>query len=227
MRYQNPDELKTSAAAIRAKLQHGRPLPLKGRCVPIFEKFMPSRRARILECGPGAGRFLRALADRGYTRLFGCDIGRYIVPEIEKKLSGFAALDLSFNKLPWPDNSFDAVCAWEVLEHLENPHNVLREIHRVLRPGGFFMISLPNIFHIVSRLVFLKRGVFPQYNEKNNHLSLFPRGVFEKTVLKYFDLQEEGYVFSGLNWLWLAHVKFLPENQWFGRWVYYVLKKKS
>ena len=88
-------------------------------------------------------------------------------------------------------------------------------------------MSVPNIFHIVSRLVFLKRGLFPRWNETNNHISMFPRGIFEKTFLKYFSLVKEGYTFSKISLPLLNKIKFLPENQWFGNWVFYILKKRD
>lgn len=225
MKYENPEEIWRSAGAIRRKFQTGRPLPLKGRSVPIFERTVPDRNARVLEIGPGAGRFPATLHADGYRHLSACDISRYLLPDIEALLERFAVLDLSFESLPWPDESFDAVCAWEVLEHLENPHHAIREIHRALAPGGRFLLSLPNILHIVSRLVFLKRGVFPQWNETNNHISMFPRGVFEKAILRYFRLIEAGYVGSGVNLPLLRRLRIFPENEWFGRWVYYVLEK--
>lgn len=226
MPYLTPEEIRNEHDAIYQGRQSIRPLPLRGRCVPIFQEFVLDPSSRVLEYGPGAGGFLRALAEKGYKNIYGCDIGNYIAKDTVPRLRGFAELDLSFDRLPWDDASFDAVAAWEVLEHVENPHHAIREAHRVLRPGGSFFISVPNIFHIVSRLVFLKRGVFPQWNESNNHISVFPHGIFEKTVLKYFDLIKEGFVYTVVQLPLLKHVSFFPENQWFGRWVYYVLKKK-
>ena len=227
MKYANPDEIRASGDSIREKFQTGRPLPLKGRAVGIFERAVPDRGARVLEIGPGAGLFLKALEGDGYRHLSACDIDRYLLLDVERVIERFADLDLSFDKLPWEDNSFDAVCAWEVLEHLENPHHAVREIARVLTPGGVFLLSQPNKFHIVSRLVFLKRGLFPQWNESNNHISLFPRGVFEKAILRYFEQIESGFVGSGINLPVLRHIRIFPENEWFGRWAYYVLEKPN
>lgn len=45
--------------------------------------------------------------------------------------------------LPFPDNSFDAVVSFEVFEHVFNIEEVLKEVRRVLRPGGIFLLSVP------------------------------------------------------------------------------------
>ena len=46
--------------------------------------------------------------------------------------------------LPFRDNSFDVIISLEVLEHVEQPAAVPREVYRILRPGGWFYLSCPN-----------------------------------------------------------------------------------
>lgn len=226
MKYYSPAELKTHKEELWSKFKGAsKLLELHKKCLSVFEKFLPNKDAKILDCGIGSGRFSKALFEKGYHHISACDIDNYL-PRDFIPLNEFKTLDLSFEKLPWPDGFFDAVLGIEFLEHLENPHNAIRQIHRVLKPGGIFIMSVPNILHIVSRLVFLKRGLFPQWNESNNHISVFPRGIFEKTVLKYFELVENGYVGAELNLPILRRLHSLPENEWFGHWVYYILKKK-
>jgi 2-polyprenyl-6-hydroxyphenyl methylase/3-demethylubiquinone-9 3-methyltransferase len=57
--------------------------------------------------------------------------------------------------LPFADDSFDAVVAGELLEHVRDPADVVSEVRRVLRPGGTFVGSVPNAFRLQSRLLFL------------------------------------------------------------------------
>jgi SAM-dependent methyltransferase len=61
-------------------------------------------------------------------------------------------------RLPFADASFDGVVSSEVLEHLENPHHLAREFARILRPGGAFVLTTPNILNVYSRLHFLLLG---------------------------------------------------------------------
>jgi len=95
-----------------------------------------------------------------------------------------------------------------------------------MKDDGVFIYALPNVFHIVSRLLFLKQGNFPRW-VGNNHISVLPKAVFEKTFLRFFDLVEVRYTKPGIQYLFFKIFnKFLPANQWFGNYVVYVLKKK-
>lgn len=230
MRYYVGEELKKREREreLRDAFQKGRLLPLKGKAVGIFEDAVANKNAIILDAGTGAGYFLLELNKLGYKNIYGLDIGNYLTEEAQSSIQGFKTADLNFDKLPWADGFFDAITAWEVFEHLENPHQPIREIYRILKPGGLLLMSVPNIFHIVSRLIFLKRGLFPRWNETNNHISVFPHGIFEKAFLKYFDLIKEGYVHSRIALPGLYRIsKYFPENKWFGSWVYYILKKRE
>ena len=51
-------------------------------------------------------------------------------------------------KIPVPDQSFDSALCTAVLEHLEEPEQALRECHRVLKPGGIAIYSVPFIWHL-------------------------------------------------------------------------------
>ena len=231
MEYLTSKEIRLKKESVKDKLamrsaegQLG--LKLKGRNVHIFEQAVADKNSRILDFGTGSAAFIEAIYKKGYRNVAACDIDDYVAEECKRLLKDFQTLDANYQTLKWPKESFDAVTAWEVFEHLENPHNAVREIHRILKPQGLLIFSVPNIFHIISRLVFLKRGLFPRWNESNNHISVYPHGIFEKAFLRYFDLLKEGYVHAKISLPILSAIKFLPENQWFGNWVYYILRKK-
>ena len=57
--------------------------------------------------------------------------------------------------LSFEDGSFDVVVAGELLEHVRDPQALVDEVHRVLRPGGTFVGSVPNAFRVKNRLRFL------------------------------------------------------------------------
>lgn len=56
-------------------------------------------------------------------------------------------LDMANNVIPYPDNSFDVVFSDNVMEHVQVPAVVFKEILRVLKPGGYFLAKTPNKWH--------------------------------------------------------------------------------
>lgn len=91
-------------------------------------------------------------------------------------------LNLNVERLPFADGSFDAVVAGEVLEHLQFPDVAVDDIHRVLRPDGVFVGSVPNAFRLRNRLQFL---LGREYETDPTHLHQFsPRTL--RTMLRRF-----------------------------------------
>jgi SAM-dependent methyltransferase len=119
----------------------------------ILAWFPPGGTARILDAGAGEGALSDALRRRGY-RVVACDVSpsRFRASGVPCIRADLAA------RLPFADASFDGVVSSEVLEHLENPHHLAREFARILRPGGAFVLTTPNILNVYSRLHFLLLG---------------------------------------------------------------------
>lgn len=197
----------------------------------------------VLDLGSARGTFAGQLADAGLNHMFGVDIDDYRAPEHRPVFTEFRIVNLSSDTLPWPDGFFDAAAAWCVLPHLENPFHCIREVHRVLRPGGVFVFSTP---HLAARpsIAYLKaRGDFASYRPSNNHIALLPPGVVAKTAGRYFDIAAVRYhvrpkIFSGgaksqlrkaayaLATRFSPRLRELLEYRWATNAVY-VLKKKS
>ena len=66
--------------------------------------------------------------------------------------------DLNLDPLPYANGKFDLVTCTEVVEHLENYRRLLREMYRVLKPGGTVIITTPNVLNLQSRFRFLFFG---------------------------------------------------------------------
>lgn len=177
----------------------------------------------ILDCGASNGHLLKQLRDNGFTKLYAADFDNFLT---DKSMAEFHAVDFNFEKLPFADNSLDMVVCFETMEHMENPFHFEREVHRILKPGGIFIASMPNVYHLFNKLVFLLRGDMFRYHERNDHLTLFPKSVFNKIFLRHFDLLEVAYDRGEFPYRWFSKLSY-PQNELFGRSICRVLQKKA
>jgi ubiquinone/menaquinone biosynthesis C-methylase UbiE len=99
----------------------------------------------VLDAGMGPGRLCEQLAARGY-RVSGVDLSEQMVRAARARLPEAAGrlVQGRIDALPFSDASFDVVAATGVLEYVDSVPVALRELARVLRPGGHAVISLPN-----------------------------------------------------------------------------------
>lgn len=105
---------------------------------------------RVLDIGGGMGRIAVPLAQRRHVHL--CDISEAML-ELARKAAQEAAIppeqlqtsvvDAS-RPLPFADNSFDLIICLDLLVHLPDPQAAVRELYRVLRPGGAALIDATN-----------------------------------------------------------------------------------
>lgn len=151
------DVLRSSPRAGRVPLPGPRPDAALGVHEVVLDLLGEEPRGRVLDAPAGEGALAQGLAALGFQVVCG-DIqpGRFRAPGMRCD-----ELDLD-GDLPYAGGSFDAVACIEGVEHLENPHHTLRELARVLRPGGCLVISTPNPTSVKSRLRFLLYG-YPSY----------------------------------------------------------------
>ncbi|MEM7103140.1 MAG: methyltransferase domain-containing protein [Bacteroidota bacterium] len=107
----------------------------------------------ILDVGAGHGALSKTLYDAGF-KVSACELfpELFQFEKVECKQA-----DITKN-LPYPDDSFDALIAVEVMEHIHDHEHFLQECHRVLKNNGFLFFSTPNILSLKSRMRFLFSG---------------------------------------------------------------------
>jgi SAM-dependent methyltransferase len=107
----------------------------------IRELKLPSG-AAVLDAGTSTGPNLGVLRDLGFSDIHGVDLSPEALRFCQSK--GFTQVRLGdICALPYPDESFDLVLATDVIEHVDHDDRALREIRRVLRPGGTALLTVP------------------------------------------------------------------------------------
>lgn len=118
-------------------------------------------RGVVVDVGCGSGQLRAALGERA-TRYVGVDAVRHDGFPAGAQL---LAADLDREPIPLPDASADAVVALETIEHLENPRRLIRELVRIVRPGGVVLVSTPNQRSLLSLLTLLTKGRFNAFQD--------------------------------------------------------------
>jgi SAM-dependent methyltransferase len=110
------------------------------------------RNARVLDFGCGSGDITRALADAGFA-MTGIDLSPAMIAMSCQKPGAdsieWASAQPDAVTLPFAADAFDGALASSVLEYHPDPASQIAEIVRVLRPGGVFVFTVPNMAHEV------------------------------------------------------------------------------
>ncbi|MGF1488008.1 MAG: class I SAM-dependent methyltransferase, partial [Prochloraceae cyanobacterium] len=138
---------------------------------------------RAIDFGCATG-YLAALLNRKGCSVVGVEINPTAAKEAEKHCQKVIVADLDFVSLTEIINceeKFDVAIFGDVLEHLRNPWQILKETQNLLKPEGYVIASIPNIAHGAIRLALLQ-GKF-EYTEigilDNTHLRFFTRETVE------------------------------------------------
>jgi ubiquinone/menaquinone biosynthesis C-methylase UbiE len=156
---------------------------------------------RLLDLGAGMGGFAVAAAREG-AHVTACEYNpaycRIVELRAERHGLRLPVFNAAGESLPFPAGSFDAVTAWDVLEHVQDPRAVLREIARVLRPGGHALITAIN----------RRAWVDPHYHIRG--LNWLPRPVAE-AVIATRGRSKSGAAFRDMQRLSEMHYFHYPE----------------
>ncbi len=128
--------------------------------------------SRILDVGCGSGEVAQRIKEKGY------EIAALDFSPVAVELARDLGLDCRVADLdtgiPFPDSTFDAVWAGDVIEHVFDPISFLKEIRRVLGPGGSLLCTIPYDLKLTTRLRILfghsyQEGVYKKYGQYKHH----------------------------------------------------------
>ena len=159
------------------------------RVMELVDELNLPRGAAVLDAGCGPGYLLQALATRGF-QVSGMDGSDQMLRSADSRLRAahpdfpFTLKQGDIEHLPFEDAQFDLVLSTGVIEYLKGDASVLREIHRVLRPGGHLVLPVTNLWSPVNAfdgiIEFFKRQAwfrrpFNLVWERLGHGALLPR----------------------------------------------------
>lgn len=118
----------------------------------LVSGFLPEN-AIILDAGCGNGEFIFHAKSRYIV--YGSDLSANAIahaknrfPDIKHLLTAGSLNELNSQKI-----KFDGVCLWDVIEHLEEPEEVIAKLFELLKPGGYMFLSTPKFDSITSKIM--------------------------------------------------------------------------
>jgi SAM-dependent methyltransferase len=138
---------------------------------------LPGGAGRALDCGCGAGDNARLLKQRGW-RVTGVTLSTAEQRAAAEHCERVFVADLE-QQLPEAIGAgYDAVLLSHVLEHLRAPAQLLREVRRVLAPGGVVLVALPNVLFYPIRL----KALFGRFDYT-------PDGIMDETHVRFYTFE--------------------------------------
>jgi SAM-dependent methyltransferase len=122
-------------------------MAFKRRVRTIFEWVAPQDDHIILDIPCGRGFYLNMFRYVSDCRLVGAELDFPVIRKAQRTVGNLPNIGLhnvNIYALPYPDDTFDAVILSEILEHIDDDVAGLREVYRVLKPGGVVAITVPN-----------------------------------------------------------------------------------
>ncbi|MEM3765643.1 MAG: class I SAM-dependent methyltransferase [Candidatus Bathyarchaeia archaeon] len=107
---------------------------------------------RLLDVGCALGYFVKLALNEGFDA-YGVDFSEYAIKQA-RKLVGQRVKRADVEKeIPFQENSFDIITAWDLLEHLRDPYAFLRRIAKFLKKDGFLFVSTLNYGSLMSKIM--------------------------------------------------------------------------
>ncbi len=165
------------------------------KSLKLIEKH--AKKGKIYDVGTAGGSFLHVARKNGWE-VYGCEPNKWMCSWAKKHYG----LDITPGDLftkKYPDNYFDVLTLWDVLEHVPNPKETLVECNRILKKGGLLVVNYPDIASGISRLmsrkwVFLLSVHLFYFTPKTVRMILDKTGFETLLIKKHFQKLALGYL---------------------------------
>ncbi|WP_372764150.1 class I SAM-dependent methyltransferase [Litorivivens sp.] len=173
-----------------------------------FKHFLLASGDKVLDLGCGEGRHVISAFVEADVTAVGVDLCLNDLKTAQTKFSDFAEPDNTAKgfglananalQLPFADNTFDKIICSEVLEHIPDYRAVLKEIERVLKPGGLFCASVPRAWP--ERICWALSDAY--YKVEGGHVRIFDAAKLRGQI------QALGLQFYHRHWAHALHAPF-------------------
>lgn len=155
--------------------------------------FQEAKGKKVLDIGSGTGRTLGDLEKAG-AKVVAADISEEMLKIAKKKFSKIETVVADIENLPFKENSFDMVTAFFVIVHLKTLKEAFKEVYRVLKPGGSFILSNIN----QKKAPVLKAGKEEIVIDSFYHI---PKHVIKSLEENWLEVVQEEYVYAEGIWI--------------------------
>lgn len=139
----------------------------------ILARYLPNEKAKVLEIGCATGEFLKAGKEKYGWEIDGIEPNKKLTKKLIKE--GYIVFDKVLEQAKIPSGRYDAVCLFNVFEHLWDAVSSLKRINSFLKPNGLIIIEIPD-FEAIGRAVF-RRYWFLYHLPR--HLTFFTRKTLD------------------------------------------------
>lgn len=161
--YQKIWQDKLASNTVQTTYMHG----VNQRVDKVLEVLSPSQ--YLLDIGCGSGVLLAESQKRGLAEnIYGIDISETALEIAKNSGVNGQVVNLNQDALPYPDNYFNTVTILATLQLLYDMNFVLGECHRVLKPCGHLLVSLPNMRTLGKLYKLVFRGEFPRTSQDSS-----------------------------------------------------------
>jgi 2-polyprenyl-3-methyl-5-hydroxy-6-metoxy-1,4-benzoquinol methylase len=185
---QNPERIRTFSRLLKKTLPR------------VGYRMTPG--ARLLDVGCAGGAFLVAARDHGFD-VTGVEPSRWLMESGRTRYG----LDIRQGILApglFPDESFDVITLWDVIEHVPQPRELLGTIHSLLKPGGLLLVNYPDIGSWMARLLrkswpFLLSVHLLYYTRETMTRQLRNAGFTPVRIQPHFQSLKLGYILKRIT----------------------------